>query len=254
MPSTSLPLAGRTALVTGASSGLGAHFSRTLARAGAAVAVAARRSAPLQSLVSEIEAAGGRAAAVSMDVTDEGSVRSGFDEAEAKLGPIDSVIANAGVSIAGVAVNLDIADFDRIMDVNVRGVFLTARESAKRAIARGADGHRVILVASIGGLKALPALTAYSASKAAVVMMGQSLAREWVNKGMTVNVLCPGYVRTDLNGEWFDSAGGQKQIAGFPRQRLMEAEAMDDLLVFLAGAASGSVTGSVFKVDDGQTL
>jgi NAD(P)-dependent dehydrogenase (short-subunit alcohol dehydrogenase family) len=254
MSSDSLPLAGRNALVTGASSGLGAHFSRILARAGAAVAVAARRIEPLHALVAEIEREGGRAAAIPMDVTDEDSVRSGFAAAEAALGPIDSVIANAGISVAGLAIAIDAADFDKIMAVNVRGTFLTAREGARRGIERGATDMRIVLIASIGGLKALPALTTYSASKAAVVMMGQGLAREWINKGTTVNILCPGYVRTDLNGEWFDSPGGLKQVAGFPRHRLMKPEALDDLLLFLAGDASRAVTGSVFKVDDGQTL
>ena len=254
MPSDSLPLAGRTALVTGASSGLGAHFSRLLARSGAAVAVAARRREPLEALVAAIAREGGRAAAISMDVTDEASVMAGFAAAEAALGPIDSVVANAGISVAGLAVDIAAADFDRIMAVNVRGPFLTAREAARRGIARQTRALRIVLIASIGGLKALPALTAYSTSKAAVVMMGQGLAREWVNKGISVNVLCPGYVRTDLNGAWFDSPGGEKQIAGFPRRRLMQAEALDDLLLFLAGDASAAVTGSVFKVDDGQLL
>jgi len=254
MSSDHRPLAGRVALVTGASSGLGAHFSRVLARAGATVAVAARRVEPLRALVAEIERNGGRAAAIPMDVTDEASVQAGFAAAEAALGPIDSVIANAGISVAGLAVKIDADDFDRIMAVNVRGTFLTAREAARRGIDRGATNLRIVLIASIGGLKALPALTAYSTSKAAVVMMGQGLAREWINKGTTVNVLCPGYVRTDLNGEWFDSPGGQKQIDGFPRRRLMTAEALDDLLLFLAGDASEAVTGSVFKVDDGQVL
>jgi NAD(P)-dependent dehydrogenase (short-subunit alcohol dehydrogenase family) len=254
MSSDHRPLLGRTAFVTGASSGLGTHFSRVLAQAGANVAVAARRIAPLEALVAEIERGGGRAAAIPMDVTDEASVQSGFSAAEAALGPIDSVIANAGISAAGLAVNINVADFDRIMAVNVRGTFLTAREAARRGIERGASNLRIVLIASIGGLKALPALTTYSASKAAVVMMGQGLAREWINKGTTVNVLCPGYVRTDLNGEWFDSPGGNNQIAGFPRRRLMKPEALNDLLLFLAGDASDAVTGSVFKVDDGQTL
>jgi len=251
---TSVSLQDRTALVTGASSGFGMHFSRLLARAGARVVLAARRIDRLHALVEEIEQDGGRAAAVAMDVTDESSVIAGFDEAERLLGPIDTVIANAGISNPGAALSLTVDDFDAMMAVNVRGAFLTAREAARRMVKAGKDDNRIILVASIGGLKPLPGVATYCTSKAAVVMLGQCLAREWLNKGIAVNVLCPGYVRTKLNAEWFDSDAGAKQIAGLPRRRLMVAEQLDDMLLLLASPNASGITGSVFKVDDGQTL
>ena len=147
--------------------------------------------------------------------------------------------------------------WDEVMAINVRGVFLTAREGARRMMAAGSreSGRgRIILVASIGALKVLPGLTAYCSSKAAVVMMGKSLAREWANRGINVNTICPGYVRTELNSEWFDEEGGKKQIAGFPRRRLMDESDLDAMALYLASDASRAITGSTFTLDDGQTL
>lgn len=247
-------LTGRTVLITGASGGLGAHFARVCAKAGATVVAAARRRGRLEALSESIEKKGGHAITVSLDVEDEASIVAGFDEAEEAVGPINSVIANAGISSPGLAIDLAADEFDAIMKVNVRGVFLTAREAARRMVAAGSQDNRITLISSIGGLKPLPALTAYSASKAAVVMLGQSLAREWINKGINVNVICPGYIRSELNSEWFDTERGKRQIDGFPRRRLMTAEQLDDLVLFLAGPSSSAVTGSIFKIDDGQTL
>jgi NAD(P)-dependent dehydrogenase (short-subunit alcohol dehydrogenase family) len=245
------------ALVTGASSGLGRRFARVLAASGAKVALAARRMDRLEDLAGEIGAAGGEAAAVVMDVTDEASIIAGFDAAGARLGPVDTVIANAGMNSRGLAVEVSAAEFDQVMAINVRGVFLAAREGARRMIAAGsrASGRgRVVLVSSIGAVKVLPGLTAYCASKAAVAMMGKSLAREWANRGVNVNVVCPGYVETELNAEWFGEEGGKKQVAGFPRRRLMAEEDLDAMIAYLACDASRAVTGSVFTLDDGQTL
>lgn len=254
-PTTSYDISGRRVLITGASSGLGAHFARLLHAQGAAVACAARRVDLLGSLVNEFARCGPPAAAVEMDVSKEDSVIAAFDAAEKVIGPIDTVIANAGINCAGLALDLKADDFDRIFKVNVRGAFLTAREAARRMLQQDSQaGGRIILIASIGGLTPLPGLAAYSASKAAIVMLGQSLAREWINKNINVNVVCPGFMRTELNGEWFDSGGGLKQIAKFPRQRLMNMADMDPLISFLASTSSRGITGSTFKVDDGQTL
>jgi NAD(P)-dependent dehydrogenase (short-subunit alcohol dehydrogenase family) len=115
------------------------------------------------------------------------------------------------------------------------------------------DG-RILLVASIGALKVLPGLTAYCTSKAAVLMMGKSLAREWVNRGINVNVVCPGYVETELNADWFAEEGGKKQVAGFPRRRLMVEDDLDAMALYLSSDASRAVTGATFTIDDGQTL
>ena len=192
-----------------------------------------------------------------MDVTDEASVIAGFDAAREALGEIDTVIANAGMNNEGLAAEVPIDAFDQVMAINVRGVFLTAREGARRMMAAGSRESRrgrIVLVSSIGALKVLPGLTAYCASKAAVVMMGKSLAREWANRGINVNVVCPGYVETELNSDWFGTEGGKAQVASFPRRRLMEAEDLDAMMLYLASDASRAVTGSVFTLDDGQTL
>jgi len=250
-------LSGRVALVTGASSGLGRRFATVLAAGGAKVALAARRLDRLEALAAEIAAAGGEACAVAMDVTDETSVIAGFDSAEASLGPIDTVFANAGMNSRGMAVEVSAEAFDAVMAINVRGVFLTAREGARRMMAAGSreSGRgRVVLVSSIGATQVLPGLAAYCASKAAVVMMGKCLAREWANRGININVLCPGYVETELNADWFTEDGGKRQIAGFPRRRLMEATDLDAIATYLASDAARAITGSVFTLDDGQTL
>jgi NAD(P)-dependent dehydrogenase (short-subunit alcohol dehydrogenase family) len=250
-------LTGRTVLITGASSGLGLRFARIAAAAGAKVALAARRVDRLETLAKEIAADDGTAHPIAMDVTDEASVIAGFDAALAALGPIDTVIANAGMNSEGLAVDVAAEEFDRVMAINVRGVFLTAREGARRMMAAGSRDSRrgrVVLISSIGAQKVLPGLTAYCASKAAVVMMGKSLAREWANRGINVNVICPGYVETELNTDWFATDGGKAQIAGFPRRRLMEADDLDAMMLYLASDASRAVTGSVFTLDDGQTL
>jgi len=250
-------LTGRVALVTGASSGLGRRFSRILAAGGAKVALAARRVDRLSALAEEIRAAGGEAAAVAMDVTDEGSVIAGFDAAQAALGPIDTVIANAGMNSRGLATDIPVDEFDQVMAINVRGVFLTAREGARRMMAAGSRESgkgRIVLVASIGAVKVLPGLVPYCASKAAVAMMGKAMAREWANRGININVICPGYIETELNADWFAEEGGKKQVAGFPRRRLMGEQDLDGMVLWLCADASRAVTGSMFVLDDGQTL
>ncbi len=253
----SFDLSGRVALITGASSGLGKRFARILAASGAKVALAARRVDRLMALAEEIEAAGGTAAAIAMDVTDEASVIAGFDVAEKALGPIDTVIANAGMNSRGLSTEISVEDFDQVMAINVRGVFLTAREGARRMMAAGSRDTgrgRLVLVASIGAVKVLPGLAPYCASKAAVAMLGKSMARELANRGINVNVVCPGYIETELNADWFAEEGGKKQVAGFPRRRLMAEDDLDATMLMLCGDASRALTGSVFVLDDGQTL
>jgi NAD(P)-dependent dehydrogenase (short-subunit alcohol dehydrogenase family) len=250
-------LTGRTLLVTGASSGIGANLARAAAKAGARVAAAARRADRLEALVAEIAAAGGTAQAFTMDVEDEASVIAGYDAVEAAFGAPESVIANAGISLQGSALEISIENFDKVQAVNTRGAFLTAREGARRMIKAGSAASqrgRILLVASIGAFQVLPGLTAYVASKAATAHMGKSLAREWARKGINVNVLCPGYIKTELNDDWFDSEGGQKLVAGFPRRRLMETADLEALALYLTSDAARAVTGSVFTVDDGQSL
>lgn len=254
MNSYSFELSGRTALVTGASSGLGARFARQLAASGAKVGLAARRTDMLAALAAEI---GPSAFAVAMDVADETSVIAAYDSIEAALGPVDTIVANAGMSIEAAATDIAIEDFNRLLAVNVTGVFLTVREGARRLMAAGSRDRqhgRVVIVASITANSVEPGLAPYSASKAAVQQMGKVLARDWARAGINVNSICPGYIRTAINSDWFDTEPGRKQISRFPRKRLMDESGLDAMLVYLCSDASAAVTGSSFTLDDGQSL
>jgi NAD(P)-dependent dehydrogenase (short-subunit alcohol dehydrogenase family) len=250
-------LNGRVALVTGASSGLGARFARILASAGVSVVLGARREAQLADVVRVIEDGGGAALAVPMDVTDEASVIAAYDAGAARFGPVDTVIANAGMNIAGPALDVDADAIDAVMAVNVRGVFLTAREGARRMIAAGSPETkrgRVVIISSITATAISPGLALYAASKAASLQLGRTLARDWARSGINVNILCPGYIETELNADWFHSDAGARQIAKWPRRRLMAEGALDETLLYLCSDRSSHVTGSVMTVDDGQSL
>lgn len=248
-------MSARTALITGASSGLGAHFAARLLGEGYNVVLAARSKERLNEVARKQEKPE-RLLVVGMDVTNEASIRAGFDHAAARFGGVNVVIANAGINIGGKAVDLTSDDFDQVMSVNVRGAFLTAREGARRMLdANCTLGHKsIILISSITGLRPQPGLIAYSASKAAVITLARGLAREWASAQINVNAVCPGFIRTELNDLWFSSPAGQRQIESFPRRRLMQATHLDRMVSFLAGPESEGVTGSVFKIDDGQTL
>lgn len=249
--------AGRVALVTGASSGIGALFAAELAGRGAKVVLAARRQDKLSDLVDRIKAAGGQAHAVSMDVREEASVIAAYDQAEAAFGLVDTVVANAGVNVESAAVKLSIEQFDAIHAVNSRGVFLTVREGGKRLIKAGKEHSargRVVVLASMGGVQPLPYLVAYCGSKAAAVMMARGFAKEWVRFGICVNALCPGYMLTDINREWFESDPGLEMIEELPRSRLMPEGAILPMMVQLTSDDSAYTTGGVFQIDDGQLL
>lgn len=248
----SFDLTGRTALVTGASSGLGTRFGRILAASGAQVALGARRADRLEALAAEI---GPRAAAVQMDVAREADIIAGFDAAEAAFGsPVDTVIANAGVDGAGMATTISEAEIEQTLAINLKGAILTAREGAKRMMAQGVAKGRIVLIASITAFEPSPGLVAYAASKAGVVQAGRTLAREWARAGINVNTVSPGYIRTAINDAWFDTEPGQKQIAKFPKRRLMGEEGLDAMILFLCSDAAEFVTGTDFVLDDGQTL
>ena len=246
-------LKGRTAFVTGATSGLGRHFANVLSGAGAAVALAGRRTDRLEAVKREIEEAGGRAAAIELDVTDETRIAPALDKAEAALGPIDILVNNAGLSVFGLAADISASDFDKVISTNLRAPFLLATEVGRRLIAAKREG-RIINIASIGSFRVLPGVTAYCISKAGLAMMTQCLAREWARKGINVNAICPGYVETELNDEWFASEKGKAQIDGFPRKRLAKESDLDGMLLLLASGASRTITGSLLTVDDGQSL
>lgn len=248
-----LDLSGKVVLVTGASAGLGARFAAVVAAAGARTILAARRTDRLDAIAVDIRARGDLAEALAMDVADDESVRTAFDAIAPRGAIADCVIANAGINIAGPALDLAMDDFDRLMAVNLRGAFLTAREAARRLIAADRPGA-ILLVASIGGQRVLPGVAAYCASKAGVVMLGQALAREWARYRIRVNVLCPGYVETDLNADWFASEPGQRQARSFPARRPMAESALDGTILHLCSDASGATTGAVITIDEGQSL
>lgn len=247
----SFDLQGRTALVTGASSGLGTRFGRILAASGAKVALGARRADRLAALAAEI---GSAAAAVTMDVAREADIVAGFDAAEAAFGPVDTVIANAGVDGAGMATAISEEEIERTLAINLKGAILTAREGARRMLAHKVTNGRIVLIASITATEPSPGLVAYAASKAGVVQAGRTLAREWARSGINVNTVSPGYIRTAINDAWFDTEGGQRQIAKFPKRRLMGEDGLDAMILFLCSEASEFVTGANFVLDDGQTL
>lgn len=246
-------MTGSVAVVTGASGGLGAHFARLLSANGAAVALTARRVDRIEALAAELNAAGGRAIALSLDVAEAEAIGPALDRIQAELGPIDILVNNAGIGGEGLALDVSIEDFDATFAVNVRGTFFAAREAARRMIAAGIEG-RIVNIGSIASHTVLPGLSAYCGSKAAVAMLTRSLAREWARKGIAVNALCPGYIETAINDAWWPTEGGQKQLKGFPRRRLMDATDLDMAFLMLAGPAARAMTGSVITVDDGQSL
>ncbi|HYG26741.1 MAG TPA: SDR family NAD(P)-dependent oxidoreductase [Caulobacteraceae bacterium] len=251
------PLEGKVAVVTGASSGLGRRFAHVLSDAGAAVALMARRTDRLAAEVSAIEAKGGRAVAIPLDVADAQAIGPALDEAQAALGPISILINNAGVGGEGMALDISVEAFDQTFDVNVRGVFFAAREAVRRMIDSGvaaAGEARIVNIASIAAFTVLPGLSAYCGSKASVAMLTKALAREWARPQIAVNAICPGYIETEINADWLAGEGGQKQIRGFPRRRLMDENALDEALLMLAGASGRFITGTLVTIDDGQSL
>lgn len=251
MSKFSFDLSGRTALVTGASSGLGARFGQILAGSGANVALGARRADRLAELAGKI---GERARAVQMDVGREADIIAGFDAAEKAFGTVDTVIANAGIDGAGMITDMPEDEIAHTLNINLKGAILTAREGARRMIANGVSNGRIVMVASITAFEPSPGLVAYSASKAGVVQAARSMAREWARRGISINTISPGYIRTAINDEWFETDAGHKQIARFPRKRLMGEEGLDAMLLFLCSDAAEFVTGTDFVLDDGQTL
>lgn len=250
-------LTGRTALVTGASSGLGANFARALAASGATVVVAARRADRLAALVDDITAAGGKAHAVTMDVADASSIRSGFAAAQAAAGPINVFVANAGIAGESMALDQPLAEADALLSVNLRGVFLSVQEAAQRMVAAGStdkqDG-RIIIIGSITAEKIFGGAALYGATKAAVRHLGRSLAREWARKGINVNIIQPGYFLSEMTEAMIGSELGKRLIGNFPRRRLRDMTDLNPPLLWLASDASAGITGTVITVDDGQTL
>lgn len=249
-----LTLAGRTALITGASSGFGAHFARLFVREGANVVIGARRVEKVAALAAEL---GERALAVALDVTDEASLIAAYDAAEARFGTVDTVIANAGIAKPGRSTELAATDVAAVVETNFTGLYLTAREGAKRMIAAGfrtSERGRIVLLGSITAESTGDGEAAYAAIKAGVAHLGRQFAREWVRQGINVNTVQPGYIDTEIQGDWFESAAGQAHVNAFHRRRLTPITALDAPVLFLASDASRHVTGATLTIDDGQVL
>jgi len=246
-------LQGRVALVTGASSGLGEHMAMTLARAGAHVAIAARRGDRLTALADRIEAFDGRALPITMDVTKVGEVEAAVATAETELGGVDILLNNAGLAVQKYAQDCTEADYDLVMDTNLKGAWLTAQAVGRHMIRHGRGG-KIINLASLVALKPLSQLALYGISKAAVAQMTRCLALEWLRYKIQVNAICPGYIETEMNREHWQSEGGQALIRRMPARHLLPIEALDGIVLLLASAASDGITGAVIPVDEAQAL
>ena len=241
-------LSGNRALVTGASGGLGLHFAKLLARHGADVTLAARRPAALDAACAEIAARGGKASVLSLDVVDSASIK------EALAGrSFDILINNAGISGAGRAADLGEADWDAVIDTNLKGVFLVAQAVA-RGMRETESGGAIVNIASILGHRVAGGVSAYAASKAGVIQLTKALALEWARDGIRVNALCPGYIETDINRDFFASEAGQQLVKRIPQRRLGRPEELDGALLLLASAAGSYITGSTIEVDGGHLV
>ena len=249
-----LTLKGRTALITGASSGFGEHFARLFVREGANVVIGARRVEKVAALATEL---GDQALAVAMDVTNEASLIAAYNAAEARFGTVDTVIANAGIARTGRSTDLSHEDISAVVETNFTGLYLTAREGARRMIAanfRESERGRIVLLGSITAVSTGGGETAYAAIKAGVAHLGRQFAREWVRQGINVNTVQPGYVDTEIQGDWFEIEAGQAHLNSFHRRRLMPISALDVPVLFLASDAARYVTGATLTIDDGQVL
>jgi NAD(P)-dependent dehydrogenase (short-subunit alcohol dehydrogenase family) len=244
---------GRNALVTGASSGLGRHFASVLTSAGAKVAIAARRVDRLHALEAEIRKNGGRALPVALDVTDRQSVDQAFDAAEAALGPITILINNAGVPSESFFLQTSEEEWRAVADVNLDGVFRVGQEAARRMTAHDAGGS-IINIASILSFGAMKSLSAYAATKAAVVSLTKSMALELARHGIRVNALAPGYFATEINDGFLASDAGKRVLGRVPMRRAGRLEELDAPLLLLASDAGSFITGSVITVDGGHLL
>jgi len=248
----------KVALVTGASSGLGSRFAHVLAANGALTVLAARRVERLKDLRAEIEAAGGAAHVVALDVTDPDSIREAVDRTEREVGPIDILVNNSGVSTTQRLVDVTPVDFDYVLNTNLKGAFFVANEVARRMIVRAksqADFRgRIVNIASVAGLQVLPQIGVYCISKAAVIQMTRAQALEWGRYGINVNALCPGYIRTEINDAHWDTEAGHKLMQMLPRKRVGRPEDLDGALLLMVADESQFINGAVLTADDGLSV
>ena len=248
-----LDLSGKAILVTGASGGLGRHFAQRLAEAGARVVAAARRGAELEKLVAEIEAAGGTAHFVVMDVADMASVQAGVAEAVRLTGGLDGLVNNSGVTETVPLLDQTEAGWDRVLDTNLKGAWAVATQTARHMVA-ACNGGAIVNIASVLGLRQGGQLTAYATSKAALVQLTKQMALEWARHGIRVNALAPGYIETDLNRAFFASEAGKAFTKRIPQRRLGQPADLDGALLLLLSDAAAYITGAVLPVDGGHLV
>ena len=253
-----IDLSGRVALVTGASSGLGEQFAKTLAQAGAAVVLAGRRTERLKTLRAEIEAGGGDAHVVKLDVTDLDSIKSAVAHAETEVGTIDILVNNSGVGLTQKLVDVSEDEYDFVFNTNTKGAFFMAQEVGKRMLARAQGaapgtftGGRIVNIASTVGLRALSQIGIYAMSKAAVIHMTRCMALEWGKYGINVNAICPGYIDTEINHHRWATEQGKRLVESLPRKRVGVPKDLDAVLMMLVSNESHFVNGAVIQADDG---
>jgi NAD(P)-dependent dehydrogenase (short-subunit alcohol dehydrogenase family) len=249
----SFDLRGQAALVTGASSGIGRHLAELLAAAGAKVALAARRADRLAEAAREIEAAGGRCLPIALDVTRSESVAAAVAAAEGELGPLTILVNNAGVTVAKPVLQHTEEEWDYVLDTNLKGAWLMAREFAQHLVDRGRPG-RIINIASVLGVRTIAWVPSYSAAKAGLIHLTHVLAMELARQRILVNAIAPGYVETDFNRDFLRSEAGKKLEARIPLRRVGRADDLDGAMLLLASPAGAYITGAVIAVDGGHSV
>ncbi len=242
-----------TILITGASQGLGRQFARVLSAHGAAVVLAARQTGKLKSLEDEIRGKGGRASAVQMDVTDIAGIGKALDAAEAAFGPVSVLINNAGIAIEKLSTEQTEADWDAVINANLKGAYFLATELARRMIARKQEGN-IVNIASVLGLGVMKFLSPYTVSKAGIIQATKVMALELAGNNIRVNALAPGYIDTEMNHDFWATPAGEKLTKRIPQRRVGAESDLDGAILLLASRASRYTTGSVVTVDGGFLL
>lgn len=246
-------LHGRVALVTGASSGLGARFAEVLAENGAAVVLVARRADRLDALKVRIEKSGGNAIAAEADVRDRTAMRAAFDAAEKAFGTVTILVNNAGVVSSGRAVELAEEEWRRILSTNLDAVFFCAQEAARRMLAAGTGGA-IVNIASVLGFGVDKGVIAYATAKAGVIQLTKALALELAFKGIRVNAIAPGWIVTELNRDYLQSERGAALKREIPIGRFGEERDLDGPLLLLVSDAGRFITGATIVADGGQMV
>jgi NAD(P)-dependent dehydrogenase (short-subunit alcohol dehydrogenase family) len=244
-----LNLAGKTAFVTGASGGLGAHFAKVLARAGAEVIIGARRQDALADTADLIRAAGGRCTTTALDVSSAASIAA----VAPLLARVDILVNNAGIAIEKPFLEQSEADWDAVIDTNAKGMFLLSQAVARAMKDRGATGS-IVNIASILGLRQGAHVATYGVSKAAAVQLTKVSALELARFGIRVNCLCPGYIATAMTEGVWETEGGKAMLRRIPQRRIGDASELDGPLLLLASDASSYMTGSVIVADGGHLI